>query len=63
MGTSQVVQLLRIHLPMQETQVPSLVVELYPACYGEANPTCHCIPHATEQLSLSVTTRHLCSQK
>ena len=30
----------RIHLPVQETQVPSLILE-DPACHGPTKPMCH----------------------
>ena len=39
-GTSLVAQWLRIHLPMQGAQVPSLVWE-DPACCRAAKPMCH----------------------
>ena len=39
-GTSLVVQLLRIHLPMQGTQVPALVQE-DPTCHGATKPVRH----------------------
>ena len=39
-GASQVVQCLRIHLPMQGTQVRSLVQE-DPTCCGATKLMCH----------------------
>ena len=39
--TSLVVQWLRVHLPMQGTQVRSLVLE-DPTCLGATKPVCHC---------------------
>ena len=39
--TSLVVQRLRVHLPMQGTQVGSLVLE-DPTCLGATKPVCHC---------------------
>ena len=39
-GTPLVVQLLRIRLPRQGTQVQSLVQE-DPTCHGAAKPVCH----------------------
>ena len=38
--TSLVAQWLRIHLPMQGTQVRALVQE-DPTCQGATKPTCH----------------------
>ena len=38
-GTS-LVQWLRIHLPMQETWIPSLIQE-GPTCGGATKPVCH----------------------
>ena len=40
LGTSLVAQWLRIHLPMQGTQVQSLVQE-DPTCHGAAKPVHH----------------------
>ena len=40
LGTSLVVQWLRIHLPMQATQVPALVQE-DPTCHGATKPVRH----------------------
>ena len=39
-GTSLVVQWLRVHLPMQGTQVPSLAWE-GSTCLGAKKPMCH----------------------
>ena len=39
-GTSLVAQQLRIHLPMQGTQVRALIQE-DPTCRGAAKPVCH----------------------
>ena len=46
-GTSLVAQWIRIRLPMQGTQVPSLVWE-DPTCHGATKPVCHNYwsPHA-----------------
>ena len=40
MGTSLVAQWLRIHLPMQGTQVQALVQE-DPTCHGATKTVCH----------------------
>ena len=40
LGTSLVAQWLRIHLPMQGTQVQALVWE-DPTCHGATKPVCH----------------------
>ncbi|XP_060147279.1 armadillo repeat-containing protein 7 isoform X2 [Globicephala melas] len=40
LGTSPVAQWLRIHLPVQGTQVRALVRE-DPTCYGATKPVCH----------------------
>ena len=62
-GTSPVAQWLRIHLPMQGTQVQSLVWE-DPTCRGATKPMCHnCWAHVPQLLKPAPLEPMLCNKR